>query len=307
MVNGSDASGERPVPADVCILVPVLNEASRIPALLRRLARDFPDCELVVVDGGSVDGTPDLVRPPARLVRSPAGRGHQLAEGAARVTGEVLWVHHVDTVVEPAALGQLRAALADPAVVGGGLTLRFDRRGPALRWIAATSNLRARRLGWIFGDQAMFVRRSALDRVGGFPRLPLMEDLELSRRLSRIGRLAVLPATSTASARRFAEHGALRMLIFMQSLKLRYLAGTDPAVLARDYAEGPRPRLLRRHRGRPGGHSDDRSGAPARHRETAGPAELERAAHHDPAGARRGMAVRLLRGAAVLQRRRSAR
>jgi rSAM/selenodomain-associated transferase 2 len=307
MVHRSDGSAETPAPLTVSIVVPVLNEAPRIPALLRRLTCDFPGCELIVVDGGSVDGTPDLIHPPARLVRSGAGRGPQLADGAARAIGDVLWVHHVDTVVDPVALGQLRAALADPAVVGGGLALRFDRGGPALWWIAATSNVRARRLGWIFGDQAMFVRRSALDRVGGFPRIPLMEDLELSRRLSRIGRLAVLPATSTASARRFTEHGALRVLIFMQSLKLRYLAGTDPAVLARDYAEGPRRWRPFRQRGRPGGHGDDRTGTPARHRGTAGPAELERAAHHDPAGPRRRMAVRLLRGPAVLQRRRSAR
>jgi rSAM/selenodomain-associated transferase 2 len=307
MARRSDGAAGTPGPAAVSIVVPVLNEAPRIEAVLHRLARDFPGCELIVVDGGSVDGTPDLVRPPARLVRSPPGRGGQLAEGATASTGDVLWVHHVDAVVAPAALGQLRAALADPAVVGGGLTLRFDRGGPALRCLAATSNARARRLGWIFGDQAMFVRRSALDGVGGFPRIPIMEDLELSRRLSRAGRLTVLPATSTASARRFTEHGTLRMLVLMQWLKLRYLAGADPALLARDYAAGPRRWWPRHRRGHPGGRADDGAGMHGRRRETAGPDELERPAHHDPAGARRGVAVRLLRGAAVLQRRRSAR
>ncbi len=236
------------------IVVPVLNEAPRVPSLLRRLERDFPGCELVVVDGASVDGTPDLVRAPARLVRSYASRGHQLNAGARECSGDVLWFHHADTHVEPAALGQLRASLADPRVVGGGLTLRFDRRTPALDYVAWTSNHRTRRLHWAFGDQAMFVRRCVFDDLGGFPELPIMEDLELSRRLARAGRVVLLPATSTASARRFHEFGAWRLLVFMQWLKLRYLAGADPAELARRYAAGPprRRRAERLARLRPG-------------------------------------------------------
>jgi len=235
-------AGAAPADLTVSIIVPVLDEETRVGAMLARLARDFPGCEVLVVDGGSVDTTADLVRPPARLVRSPRGRGPQLNAGVAHSSGEVLWVQHVDTSVDPAALGQLRAALADPAVVGGGLTLRFDRSSPGLDFVAATSNARARRLHWIFGDQAMFVRRCSVDALGGFPDLPVMEDLEFSRRLARTGRTVVLPATCTASARRFTEHGTLRMLVFMQWLKLRYFAGADPAALARRYAAGPRPR-----------------------------------------------------------------
>jgi rSAM/selenodomain-associated transferase 2 len=237
----------------VSIVVPVLDEAARLPGLLERLHRDLPGCEVVVVDGGSTDGSAALVTPPARLVASPRGRGRQLNAGAAASTGDVLWFHHADTRVEPAALGQLHAALADPDVVGGGLTLRFDRRTPALAWVAATSTARAKRLHQVFGDQAMFVRRDVFERLGGFPDLPLMEDFEFTRRLARVGRLAVLPATSTASARRFEEHGTLRLLAFMQVLKLRYLAGADPADLARRYAAGP-PRLRCTSRPAPSPH-----------------------------------------------------
>ncbi|WP_219418777.1 TIGR04283 family arsenosugar biosynthesis glycosyltransferase [Pseudonocardia nigra] len=242
-------TGKRATPLTVSIIVPVLDEEPRIGDMLARLHHDFPGCEVVVVDGGSSDATPDLVRPPARLVHSVRGRGAQLNVGVAHSSGDVLWIHHVDTRVDPAALGQLRAALADRAVVGGGLTLRFDRRTAGLAYVAATSNTRARRLGWIFGDQAMFVRRTTLQALGGFPDLPVMEDLELSRRLVRIGRTVLLPATCTASARRFTEHGTLRMLVFMQWLKLLYFAGADPAALARRYAAGPRP-LRRRARPR---------------------------------------------------------
>jgi rSAM/selenodomain-associated transferase 2 len=231
--------------ATVSIVVPVLNEAATITDALTRLRRDFPDCELLVVDGGSTDGTPELAAPLATVVHSERGRALQMNIGARHTSGDVLWFIHADTIIDPAALAQLRGCLQDPEVAGGGLTLRFDRRGPALDYLAYTSNQRARRLHHIFGDQAMFVRRTVFDELGGFPDLALMEDLELSRRLHRRGRLCVLPATSTASARRLTAHGVWRMIAFMQYLKLLYFAGVDPERIARRYAAGP-PRLRRR-------------------------------------------------------------
>jgi rSAM/selenodomain-associated transferase 2 len=223
----------------VSIIMPVRDEAAVITAALRRLRRDFPGCELIVVDGASTDGTADLAAPLATVVRSRPGRARQMNTGAAHATGDVLWFVHADTRVDPAALGQLRTALADPAVVGGGCALRFDRDTPALRFLAWSSTHRARRLHQIFGDQAMFVRQSVFGVLGGFPDLPIMEDLEMSRRLHRAGRLVVLPAACTASARRFDQHGTLRMIVFMQYLKLSYFAGVDPARIADRYAAGP--------------------------------------------------------------------
>ncbi|HEY2220634.1 TIGR04283 family arsenosugar biosynthesis glycosyltransferase [Actinomycetospora sp.] len=212
----------------VSIVVPVRDEEAVIGGLLTRLHRSYPDCEVVVVDGGSTDGTVERARRLARVVPSRAGRGPQLNTGAAASTGEVLWFVHADTVLDPGALSALRAALRDPAVVGGGCRLRFDRTSAALRWLEWTSDLRARHLHWIFGDQAMFVRRSVFDEVGGFPDMPIMEDLEMSRRLHRRGRLVVLPTASTASARRFVEQGTVRMIVLMQCYKLQYFLGVDP-------------------------------------------------------------------------------
>lgn len=227
-------------PQRVSILVPVLDEAARIASCLRSLARDFPGCELIVADGGSTDGAAQLARPWARVVHATGGRGPQLNAAARVASGDVLWVHHVDTTVDPAAWEQLCEVLDHrPSVVGGGLTLRFDRRSPGLDYLAWTSNIRTRWLGWAFGDQAMFVRRTALEAVGGFPDLPIMEDLELCRRLRRVGELVLLPATSTASTRRFDEHGAWPMVAFMQYLKLRHLCGADPEETARRYRDGP--------------------------------------------------------------------
>lgn len=228
------------MPSEVAIVVPVLNEAAGIEACLRRLRRDFPECDLVVVDGGSTDGTAMLAADYARVVSSPPGRGRQLNAGARATTGPVLWFVHSDCVLPPAALAAMQAELADPAVVGGGLRLAFDQSSAGLRWLAWSSNHRARRLGWIFGDQALFVRRTTFDALGGFPEIPLMEDLEFSRRLRRTGRLAVLPVACTASARRLVAHGPWRMTVLMQMLKVQYLLGVDPERIRRRYEAGTR-------------------------------------------------------------------
>jgi rSAM/selenodomain-associated transferase 2 len=231
--NGSDDA------LAVAIVVPVLNEAAGIVAALRRLRRDFPDCELVVVDGGSSDATAAFAAGHARVLHSPPGRAVQMNAGAAATSAPVLWFIHADCEIDPRALGQVRAALADPGVVGGGLTLRFDRRSLGLDYLAWSSTKRARHLHQIFGDQAMFVRRDAFEGLGGFPEIAIMEDLELSRRLARRGRLVVLHATSTASSRRLVTHGTWSMIVFMQVLKACYFLGVAPETIARLYRAGP--------------------------------------------------------------------
>lgn len=228
---------------NVSIVVPVLDEEATTDATLRRLRSDFAGCELVVVDGGSRDHTAALAARHATVVSSPPGRARQMNRGAAETSGDVLWFVHADTVIDRAALPALQAALADPAVVGGGLSLRFDRDGAALGWLARASNARARRLHHIFGDQAIFVRRDVFERLGGFPPLPLMEDLEFSRRLHRAGRTVLLSATSTASARRFTEHGTLRMIAAMLYLRALYFAGVSPERIRLRYEAGPGVRL----------------------------------------------------------------
>jgi rSAM/selenodomain-associated transferase 2 len=259
ITGGASSSHCRPGdPLPIAIVVPTLNEAAGIVAALRQLRRDFPDCELVVVDGGSSDATATLAAGHARVLHSPAGRAVQMNVGASATTAPVLWFVHADCRIDPNALGQVRAALADPRVVGGGLSLRFDRRSIGLDYLAWSSTKRARHLHQVFGDQAMFVRH-AFEMLGWFPEIAIMEDLELSRRLARRGRLVVLPATSTASSRRFVEHGTWSMIVFMQVLKACYFLGVAPEKIRHLYRAGPPwKRPPKRTRRRQPGHRPTR-------------------------------------------------
>jgi rSAM/selenodomain-associated transferase 2 len=232
----------------VSIVVPVLNEADWIEACLTAIVADFASCELVVVDGGSTDRTVERAAGMARVVHSLRGRGPQLNAGAAATTGDVIWFLHADTRIDRCALEQVQRVMADPEVVGGGLSIRFHRSSRALDYLAWSSNQRARRLGHIFGDQAMFVRRRVFEQLGGFADIALMEDFDLSRRLHRHGRLVLLDAMATASARRFDAHGTWRMIAFMQYLKLLFVGGADPLRLAARYQAGPGLRLPAVHR-----------------------------------------------------------
>lgn len=223
----------------VAMVMPVRNEAHGVVDAVCRLRRDFPDVDLVVVDGGSEDGTAQLAAAHCRVLSSAPGRARQMNAGAEATRSDVLWFVHADVQIHPASLAELRTALADGQVVGGGLTLRFDARSRGLDYLAWSSTKRARHLHQIFGDQALFVRRRVFEALGGFPDLPIMEDLELSRRLARVGRLCVLDATVTASARRFAEHGTWSLIAYMQYLKALYFAGVGPDAIARRYHDGP--------------------------------------------------------------------
>ncbi len=222
----------------VVVVVPVLQEAAGVEAFLVALRAAVGDTEVVVVDGGSTDGTPERAARHARVLTAPRGRARQMNAGAAATTGDVLWFVHADCAVPPDALPALRAALADPAVVGGGFRLAFDRRSAGLELLRVTSNWRARYLHQVFGDQALFVRRRVFDELGGFPDLPLMEDFALTRALARRGRVVVADVAVTASARRLAMHGPWRMLVLMQWLKVRFLLGGDPEAIERRYRRG---------------------------------------------------------------------
>ena len=227
---------------ELSIIVPVLNEAAGIAAHLAMLAPlRAAGVELLVVDGGSTDATVALARPLADAVLSaPRGRATQMNVGAAHAQGTTLLFLHADTSLPPDAAAHIKVALA-----GGHAWGRFDVRisgqHPLLPVVAWAMNQRSRLTGIATGDQALFVRRTVFEQVGGFPELPLMEDITLARRLKRHSPPACLRAQVLTSGRRWEQHGVLRTILLMWWLRLAYFLGADPHRLARRYGYMSRP------------------------------------------------------------------
>ncbi len=225
-------------PATISVIIPTLNEAGELEETVRR-ARLVPEvCEIIVADGGSRDATRAIAaRAGCRVVCSGRGRGLQLGVGAAGATGEVVLLLHADTWLEADAGQSIQNCLRDRLVVGGGCWKVF-RNGPVLlRGSRLKCALRLFLFRRVMADQAIFVRRDALARVGGIPDLPLMEEFELCRRLRRVGRLALADTTVTTSARRFFKLGVVRTYARMARVTVQYYLGTPPAKLRRIYEQ----------------------------------------------------------------------
>lgn len=219
------------------IIVPVLNEASALPALLARLlALQQRGCELLVVDGGSTDGSAGLAASAGvTLIRSQRGRARQMNAGAAHATGDTLVFLHADTQLPEDAVALVSAALAGSTHCWGRFDVCIAGRPAMLRIIGPMMNLRSRWSGIATGDQAMFVRRTVFESVGGFPDQPLMEDIELSKRLRHISRPACISQCVITSGRRWETHGVWRTMVLMWRLRWQYWRGVPAQQLAKAY------------------------------------------------------------------------
>jgi rSAM/selenodomain-associated transferase 2 len=230
----------------ISAVIPTLNEAARIAGTIAaaRAALGL-DAEIIVVDGGSTDGTIERAAAAgARVLGSPRGRGVQLRAGAAMATGDTIVMLHADTRLPQGARRAIEAAFADPAVAGGAFSLAFEEEGgslpPALRVYARWLSLRSRLFGIACGDQAIFARADVLHAAGGVPALPLFEDVRVYRALRRGGRLRLLRATVTTSPRLFLHAGPLRVIGLHFAFRMLHALGVPPATLARWYpASGP--------------------------------------------------------------------
>lgn len=217
------------------VIVPTLNEAANLGGLLRRLSETPGVDEVVVADGGSTDGTPGLVRPPVRLVRSEPGRGIQLRAGAGEATGDVLLFLHAD-VVPPRDLADQIGGAIDSGFAGGNFRLRYPDGGLLGRWLEVLAPINRRQKRY-YGDSGIFVRRDVYDACGGMPHVPIMEDVIFVRRMERRGKTAYLPGPMVSSGRRWEER-PLRTLLLWASMQAAFALGVSPWRLARFYRRG---------------------------------------------------------------------
>lgn len=227
----------------VSIVMPALNEAETIAARLEALAcLRASGAEVIVVDGGSADGTATIAAKDAdRVLIASRGRAAQMNAGGAAAQGEILFFLHADTALPQNALSLVQESLAQADRVWGRFDVVIEGRSRLLPLVAAMMNLRSRLTGTATGDQAMFVRKSAFDQVGGFPAIALMEDIALSRALKRLSPPVCLRAKVRTAGRRWDERGALRTIVLMWWLRLAYFLGADPARLAVRYGYRPAP------------------------------------------------------------------
>ena len=221
----------------LAIIVPMLNEAAGIAETLAALHQ--LDAEIIAVDGGSSDKTSEHAAPLAhQLLHAPRGRARQMNAGAAATQADILLFLHADTTLPSGADQLIRDAVKSGAQWG-----RFDVRiSGQSRWfplIASMMNWRSRLTGIATGDQAIFVKRSSFEQIGGFPELALMEDIAISQRLKARSRPACLRAKASTAGRRWEKHGILRTILIMWWLRLRFFLGADPKKLALDYGYAP--------------------------------------------------------------------
>ncbi|MCX5818642.1 MAG: TIGR04283 family arsenosugar biosynthesis glycosyltransferase [Deltaproteobacteria bacterium] len=223
----------------ISVIIPVFREQAVINETIEsvRRLRGGDAAEIIVVDGQAEGETFAAIRDAAvRKVPSEKGRGGQLNRGTAVAAGDVLLFLHADTVLPPAAFERIAEAMRDEGCAGGAFDLRIDSPGAGFRVIETVANLRSRLTRIPYGDQAIFIRASCFRTLGGFKEIPIMEDVDLMRRIKRNGgRIVIFREPVTTSARRWEKEGLVFGTLRNWFLMALYLCGVAPERLARFY------------------------------------------------------------------------
>ena len=218
----------------ISVIIPTLNEAGRLPALIEALNADPVACEIIVVDGGSEDATAEVAeRTGARLIEAPRGRGQQLAAGCRLARGDVLLQLHADTLFPSDGLSAIAAAMeADPDLVGGNFRIRFDGGSEFAEWLTGFYEW-FRGHGLYYGDSGIFVRRQVYADIGGVKPIAVMEDLDFSRRLEQAGKTICIETPALiSSSRRFDGRKRWRIVSGWIVMHVLYFLGVSPDRLA---------------------------------------------------------------------------
>jgi rSAM/selenodomain-associated transferase 2 len=222
----------------ISVIIPALNEERSIGGCISRIKEEKSASEIIVADGGSSDRTKEIVTgfSDVRFVSSEKGRGLQMNSGAARAKGEILLFLHADTRLEPGWSTALRSALdSDDKPAGGAFSFRIDNPSARYRIVEALVALRCLLLKTPYGDQCIFVRRTTFEKIGGYPAIPLMEDIELVRTLKKAGKIVILRHKAYTDSRRWEKKGILQTYFSNQFLRILYMCGVSPRILAERY------------------------------------------------------------------------
>lgn len=233
----------------ISVVIPVLNERANLPAAVDSVRAAIANPEIIAVDGGSADGSLEWLHTQSdiKTLSAVRGKGPQLNAGGSIATGDVILFLHADCTLPQDAGEQLERVLQDPRTVGGCFAARWSLNTRSLRLIAFGMNLRTHVRKTSYGDQALYIRRSVFQQVGGFPFWPLFEDTELVRRMKTLGRFTLIPSKITMSARRFEQRGIFHCIFLVYLLQLGFMLGIPPARLKKWFVD------IRPHLDKPAG------------------------------------------------------
>ncbi len=215
----------------VSIIIPTLNEGKNIKCLLSHIQKNYPICELIIVDGGSSDNTVSIAQDFGIVVHSQKGRGRQLNKGAEHASADILWFLHADTIPHPDSVNQIHSKMHNKIIVGGGFEYNFNTSSKSLQFISWFSNKKNRLFNRIYGDMGIFVRKDIFEQMDGFQESHLMEDFEFSRRLKKIGRITILPHQIATSPRDWYKEGFLKKVSKDTFIRMAYCMNVDNQIL----------------------------------------------------------------------------
>jgi rSAM/selenodomain-associated transferase 2 len=219
----------------ISIIIPTLNESKQIQNILEHLKRINGHREIIVSDGGSTDHTPDIAKNYAKVLHCETSRAIQMNLGAQHSRGDILWFIHADCKPHPKSADAIFQALENEQAVGGAFEYNLDADGFIYRISEFFSNRKNRLLNLIYGDMGIFVKRTIFEKMGGYKPLLLMEDLDFGRRLTKFGKIVILPYRINTSTRRWQAEGPIKNLVRNWILQILWAAGTPPEKLASWY------------------------------------------------------------------------
>lgn len=221
----------------ISVIIPALNEELHIERCIDSLRAEGFSGDIIVADGGSIDRTKEIAlsHTGVIVVESPKGRGTQMNAGSAAATGDILIFLHADTVLEQGWSRELSAALDDPSVVGGAFRFCIDNPSAKYRLVEAWVHMRCRLCRLPYGDQAIFIRKTAFQELGGYKEIPLMEDVDIIGQMKKLGSISMLQKRAVTSGRRWVRKGIFRTAAINQMTMLMFHLGVSPEKLARLY------------------------------------------------------------------------